>query len=158
MRLLRRKKFDQEKDLETKNKIKELFCKKIKKGKEYKLLYGYNIEEYHTAKKHEKVLKYKNYILGYRENDMSIVIIETDKEFTECLKKYSFNRQDLLKTSYKNGANYYYFSLPKEDIYFYLIDENKDDDIFAYINQEDEIYEFQEFFEEFRRKRKKSKV
>ena len=155
MSLLHRKRFDKEKNIETKNKMQKLFSKEIKKASDYKLLYGYNVSEYHTTKKHEKVLKYQNYVLGYRESDMSIIILETTKEFDGCIKKYAFNRQDLLKTIYKSGPDYYFFELPKEDIYFYLIPENKDEDIFAYINQEDEIYDFKEFFDDFRRKPRK---
>ena len=68
---------------ETKKNMLDLFNKKVKDNENYSLLYGY------TPILDKNGYVYQNKIIAYREEDMTLLVLETDKDFKKVkhLKK-----------------------------------------------------------------------
>ena len=159
--MFKRKKIKMEKVLETKRKMKELFLSKITDDKEYELVYGYNrdfnleINDY----------AYTSLILGFNQEENKLIIIETDKDFSNAYNVIKINKKDFTKAIYNKNLDEYIMYLNKKKtnkIKFSLIEKNYlDVDILAFIEQVSEIEDFKDFFSEFKRKprihRKESK-
>ena len=150
--LFKRKKIRQQKVLETKEKMRELFLKNINDDYEYNLVYAYNrdfnleIGDY----------TYTSLIIGYTEEQEKLIIIETDKDFKEAYNVLKITKKDFTKAIYNNNLDEYTLYLNKKKtnkIKFSLINENYIDiDILAFIEQEAEIEDFKDFYREFKRK------
>ena len=155
--LFKRKKIKYEKVLETKQKMKELFSKTINDEKEYNLVYAYNrdfnleINDY----------TYTSLILGFNEEDNKLIIIETDKDFTDTYNVLKITKKDFTKVIYNKNLDEYIMYLNKKKtnkIRFSLIEKNYlDIDILAFIEQSSEIEDFKDFYSEFKRKPRRQK-
>jgi len=136
----------------TKEKIKELFGSIIDNSDNYNLVYGYhrefsdNLEDY----------LYTSLIIGYDIDALELIIIETDKDFLEVSNIIKLKKSDFTKAIFNNNLDEYiiYLNKKKRDkICFSLISENYiDTDILAFIEQENEIEDFKDFYQEFKRK------
>ena len=140
---------------ETKRKMKELFDKKVKDNENYNLLYAYttNLEQYGYI--------YQSKIIAYRVEDLSLIILDTDKDFKKVQQLKKYKRGEFRKAGYNKVKDTYYIEkneLKTAREEFILISKNYyDDDILAIINQEDNIDDFMDFFMEFKRKIRKRK-
>ena len=154
MFLFKRKKIRQEKVKKTKEKMKELFINSIDDNENYELIYAYNTNLKHGKRIEEYI--YNSFIIGYRLDDMSLIIIDTDKYFNESKKITKLKREDFKRATCNKGLNTYtiYFSDKKNDFFEFspIIKNYEDEDILAFIEQEIEIDDFYEFFIEFKRK------
>ncbi len=148
------KKWDLEKDKANRAKMQNLFNELVEDKEGYKLVYGFNVDvknmNYVVMRK--TTYTYKSIVVGYRESDMSIITIDTVPEFDVHgdIKKYT--PQDLRKAKrtfsgeyclYKQGgmmAGYDAFSVAE------IYDE---DELFAYLKQEDEAKDFAKFWKKF---------
>ena len=148
--MFKKRKLRIQRNEETKQKMKELFEKKVMDYENYNLLYGY------TATLGRYGYIYQGKIIAYREDDMTLIILYVDKDFkkVQSLKKYK--RGEFKKANYNKVKDTYYIEkdeLKSNREKFIIIDKNyEDDDILAFINQEDDIEDFIDFFLEFKRK------
>lgn len=140
---------------ENKQKMHDIFEKKVKDYENYKLLYGYTA----TLEKYGYV--YQSKIIAYRDQDMTLIVLNVDKDFkkVQSLKKYK--RGEFKKASYNKVKDTYYIEktdLKSDREKFIIINKNyEDEDIIAIINQEDELDDFIDFFLEFKRKIRKKR-
>lgn len=140
---------------ETKQKMQALFVKKIKDNENYNLLYAY------TTSLDSVGYTYQNKIIAYRVTDMTLIVIDTDKDFKKAQNLKKFKQGEFKKASYNNSRDTYYIEkndLKSDRENFIIIDKNYgDEDILAIINQEDDINDFMDFFLEFKRKTRRKK-
>ena len=150
MFFFKKKKIRNQKINETKEKMKELFLKKVKDYDGYQLLYGY------SAILEKNGYSYQNKIIAYRLSDMSLIVLYTDKDFTKAKHLYKFKKGVFKSASYSKVKDVY--SIRKSELKsdkeeFTIVLENyEDEDVLAFINQEDSIDEFNDFFMEFKKK------
>ena len=156
----KRKKIKLEKIEITKNKMRELFKNNVDNHEEYNLVYAYD-RDFNTD---INDYIYRSLILGYNEEAMNLIIIETDKDIESVYNKIKLSKKDFTKAIYNKNLDEYVIYLNNKKtnkIEFSLINENYIDiDILAFIEQASEIEDFKDFFMEFKRKsrlRKKEK-
>lgn len=150
--LFKRKKIKLEKVEITKNKMRELFKNNVDNYEEYNLVYAYD-RDFNTE---INDYIYRSLILGYNEDSMNLIIIETDKDIDSVYNIIKLSKKDFTKAIYNKNLDEYiiYLNNKKNDkIEFSLINENYIDvDILAFIEQEREVEDFKDFFSEFKRK------
>ena len=150
MIFFRKRKIREQKIKETKLKMQNLFEKKVKDFENYKLLYGY------TTTLEKNGYTYQSKIIAYREEDMSLIILDTDKDFKKVMHIHKFKKGEFHKASYSKTKDIY--SIEKSELksdkeQFIIIFKNyEDEDLLAFIDQEDEVEEFKDFFIEFKKK------
>lgn len=150
MILFKKRKLRLKKVEETKEKMHELFNKKIKDNENYNLLYGYatTLQDFGYV--------YQSKIIAYREEDMTLLILDVDKDFKKVQNLKKYKQGEFKKGYYNKSKDTYYIEktdLKSDREKFILIDKNYgDEDILAIINQEDDIEDFIDFFLEFKRK------
>lgn len=150
MFFLKRKKIRKQKVNETKEKMRELFLKKVKDFEGYKLLYGYST----TLEKNG--YSYQNKVIAYRKEDMTLIVLYTDKDFKKSKHLFKFKKGEFKSASYSKVKDLY--SIRKSELKsdkeeFTIILENyEDEDLLAFIDQKDEIEDFEDFFMDFKKK------
>lgn len=149
-------KWDEEKSDANKAKMKSLFSEAVEDGETYKIAYGFglNIKNSNYIVARKRTYKYTSLIIGYRESDMSIAVLQTTPELEGCSEPEIFKRDDIKKakiavgeyTIYHKGgmmAGYTSFSVIKDNHEDYLL----------YCHQEDEANDFSEFFKMYSKKK-----
>ncbi len=155
MFFLKKKKIRNQKINETKEKMKELFLKKVKDYEDYQLLYGY------SAILEKNGYSYQNKIIAYRLSDMSLIVLYTDKEFTKAKRLFKFKKAGFKNASYSRVKDIY--SIRKSELksdkeeFTIVLKNYEDEDVLAIINQEDCIDDFNDFFMEFKKNNNKLK-
>lgn len=148
------KKWDEEKDRSSKSKMRALFDKAVEDGSTYQIVYAFNVDvsnmNYVVARK--TTYTYKSIIIGFRESDMSLIMLDTVPEFDLYAEPKKYTPDNLKKVKknfsgeyclYKEGgmmADYDIFSVA--EIY-------DDEELFAYLKQTEELKEFDEFWKHF---------
>lgn len=131
-----------------------MFKQVVEDSEGYKVVYAYTSEvkttNYVLARK--TTYLYGSYILGYRQSDMSIVLIQTSPDLDGCGEPVIFKKGEIKKAKNVQGPYCIYHAGGMMAGYtqFYLMDEF-DDDYFAYIYQPGTIMDFEDFWNEFRR-------
>ena len=155
MFFLKKKKIRNQKINETKEKMKELFLKKVKDYEDYQLLYGY------STILEKNGYSYQNKIIAYRVSDMSLIVLYTDKDFTKAKHLFKFKKGGFKSASYSKVKDIYSIrrsELKSDKEEFTIVLKNyEDEDVLAYINQEDCIDDFNDFFMEFKKNNNKIK-
>ena len=150
MLFFKKRKIREQKIKETKEKMQKLFSKKVKDFENYHLLYGY------TTNLEKNGYTYQSKIIAYREDDMSIIVLYTDKDFKKVMHLRKFKKGDFKKASYSKVKDTYCIEkseLKSDREEFVIVLKNYDDeDLLAFINQEDEIDDFKDFFIDFKKK------
>ena len=150
MFFLKKRRIREQKINETKEKMRELFSKKVKDSDNYNLLYAY------TTSLEKNGYVYQSKIIGYYNDSMTMIILYTDKDFKKVKHLCKFKTGEFKKASYSKAKDIY--SIEKSDLKsdreeFTIVLKNYDDeDLLAYINQEDQIEDFNEFFTNFKKK------
>ena len=161
--LFKRKKIRQEKIKETKQKMLELFKSNVDESDNYNLVYGYHREFVNEIED----FVYTSLVIGYDTTNLELVILSTDKNFSSANNIIKLTRKDFTKAIFSKNLEQYtiYLTSKKQDnITFSLITENYIDvDILAFIEQENEVEDFKDFYQDFKRKprdknKKKKKI
>ena len=147
--LFKKRKKREEKVLETKKKMQELFSQEIEDSDSYNLIYAYN--QVFNPKINDYT--YNSMVLGYKDDNV-LVILETDKELKDIYSVRKITKENFKKATHniRNDTYTIYLDNKKKDkIKFITVEKNYIDvDILAFIEQEIEVEEFKEFFQEFR--------
>lgn len=148
-------KWDEEKSDVNKNKMKELFCSKVEDGESYKIAYGFglNIENSNYIMVRKKTYQYTSLIIGYRESDMSIVMVQTTPELEGCSEPKMFKKGEIKKAKIAAGeyAIYHAGGIMAGYTSFSVISDN-DENYLVYCHQEEVADEFKGFFKRFSKK------
>ena len=101
----KKKEWDMVKSEANKNRLRELFHKTVEEGDSYQVIYGYALEiknsNYIVARK--TTYTYTSLIIGYRESDMSIVLLQTTPELEGCSEAEIFKQDTIKKAKMSTG-------------------------------------------------------
>lgn len=154
---------DKVKSDENKKRMREIFDTKVDNGSEYKIVYAYSedIGGANFAVLRTVSYKYRSFILGYKENDLSVVFLEVSPDLNQVGEALVYRPQDVKKTNFIKMVGSYYLqygsSFKKEFFNFFVpetIDEIVnhdwyDEDTFTYIDQRDEHSGWVDFWNKF---------
>lgn len=136
----------------NRDKIRELFNGVMSDGDSWKVAYGYNLNvktsNYVLARK--TTYEYASMIVGYRESDMSIALIETTPELDGCGEPEIFTPDSIKKAKVVAGMyTIYYQGGIMAGYRQFDVREDNDEEYLAYVYQPEEAVEFKEFFKKF---------
>jgi hypothetical protein len=155
MGLFSKKKVDTERSDANKATMRALFNKAVPDGDSYKIAYGYS--------QHLKMMNYlivrsqtitiASLIVGYRDSDMSIVLVPTVPELDECGEPQFFKNTDIKKAKIvsREYVIYNQGGIMAGYTQFGVVAEN-DDSVSAYVYQSEESADFAEFWKRFAKK------
>lgn len=149
----KQKVWDEERSNENKAKMRALFDHVVEDHEGYNVLYAYSssvkTSNYVLARK--TTYTYTSLILGYRESDMSIVILQTTPELEGCSDPEIFKKGDIKKAKIvQSGFTIYHKGgLMAGYTQFYISDDYDDPKLFAYIHQSEEAAQWDIFWPKF---------
>lgn len=107
----KKKEWDIAKSDSNKSRLRELFNGVMEDGDSWNILYGYSEDiktsNYILARK--TTYTYTSLIIGYRESDMSIALVQTTPELEGCSEAEIF-RKDSIKKSQNHYGKLYHLS------------------------------------------------
>lgn len=143
---------DVEKSNENKATMRTLFNGVVSDGESYKIAYGYS--QSHTSVNYliirKQITTVASLIVGYRDSDMSIVLVPTSPELDGCEEPQVFKNTEIKKTKIVSGEYviYHQGGIMAGYTQFGVVAEN-DDDVSAYIYQPDESDDFASFWKRY---------
>lgn len=152
MSLFRKKKWDIERSEQNKGLIRQLFNQAMPDGDTWKIVYGYGLNiktsDYIIARK--TTYTYTSLIIGYRESDMSIALLQTTPELEGCSEAEIFTRDSIKKAKISTGMYtiYHQGGIMAGYTQFATLPEN-DEDYLAYMYQPEEHEDFAKFYKRF---------
>lgn len=148
----KKKVWDTQKSDNNKKKLRELFNGVVQDGNSYNIVYGYGLDiknsNYIIASKVKYT--YTSLIIGYRESDMSIALVQTTPELEGCSDAEFFKKDSIKKAKISTGMYtiYHQGGMMAGYTQFATLEEN-DEHFLAYIHQIDEYAHFDKFFKQF---------
>lgn len=154
---------DMAKSEQNKAMMREIFNNKVDNGSEYKIVYAYSedIGGANFGILRTVSYKYRSFILGYRQSDLSLVFLELSPDFNEVGEAIVYRQKDLKKTCYtKMFGSYYlqYGSALKKEFFNFFVPKTVDDIVnhdgydeenFIYVDQRDEHSIWVDFWNKF---------
>lgn len=148
----RKKVWDEERVQSNKDKMKVLFEQVVEDSQGYNIVYGItqNIKTSNYIIARKTTYLYTSLIIGYRESDMSLVLIQTTPELDGCSDPEIYTMKNLKKAKISQGGYTIYFEGGMMAGYsqFYVADEY-DEDYTVYIHQPQAYSNFDAFWKAF---------
>ncbi|KXA14373.1 hypothetical protein HMPREF3206_01058 [Fusobacterium equinum] len=161
----RKKEVELDKERSDRNKvlIREIFDKQVDHGSEYKIIYAYSedIGGTNFVVLRTVSYKYRSFILGYRESDLSLVFLEISPDLTQIGQAFVYRPQDVKKTNFIKMAGSYYLQYGnsfKKEFFNFFVPESigdivnhdwYDEETFTYIDQREEHSAWVDFWNKF---------
>ena len=148
----KKKEWDIQKSDANKSKLRQLFNGVMTDGDSYDVIYGYGLNiknsDYILARK--TTYTYTSLIIGYRQSDMSIVLLQTTPELEGCSDPEIFTKDNIKKAKISTGMYtiYHQGGLMAGYTQFATLAEN-DEKFLAYLYQPEEYAKFEAFFKKF---------
>lgn len=148
----KKKEWDIQKSNANKSRLRELFNAVVKDGDSYDVIYGYGLNiktsSYIIARK--TTYTYTSLIVGYRQSDMSIVLVQTTPELEGCSEAEIFSKDNIKKAKLSTGMYtiYHQGGFMAGYTQFATLAEN-DEEFLAYVYQPEEYDKFDTFFKKF---------
>jgi len=94
---------DMEKSNANARKMRELFNSRVENGDDYKIIFGYSedVGRFNYGFVHGSKTKIGNLIVGWKEEDVTIVVVPTIPDLSECGEPTYYRRNEILK-AYRN--------------------------------------------------------
>jgi len=147
-------KWDMELVAANKAAMRRLFNTVVPDGDSYRIGYGVStkITSLNFVLVTTTKTSYASLIVGWRESDMSIVILQTTPELDECAAPEFFKKDEIKKAKIVQGDYCIYRAggMMAGYIQFGLYTDNNEDYV-AYIYQPEEWEEFDSFWKRFAR-------
>ena len=105
--------------------------------------------------------KYRSFILGYTDKDLSIVFLEVSPDFSQVGEALTYRPEDVKKTNFTKMVGSYYLQYGnsfKKEFFNFFVPETIDDILnldwydeqtFAYVDQREEHSSFVDFWNKF---------
>ncbi len=139
--------------------MREIFDKKVENSADYKLVYAYSedINSTNFVVLRTVSYKYRSFIIGYNEQDLSLAFLEISPDFNHVGEVMIYKPQDVKKTNFIKMVGSYYLqygnSFKKEFFNFFVpetIDDiGYDEETFVYIDQRTEHSDWVSFWNKF---------
>lgn len=144
------KKVDMTKVETNKATIRKLFNNVVPDGDDYKLVYGFsqNIKQSHYIIAKKTTYTYTSLIIGYKESDPAIVIVETEPELSGCGDPVIYHKSKIHKAyrSRMSGDSWVIYPDKKDYFEFYTYPLTDDESLYVYMSQDEEDKAFTQFF------------
>lgn len=151
----KKKEWDVEKSNANKKKMREIFNTVVENGDSYKVAYGFSLDvsRFKVPMLRTITYEYASLIIGYRESDMSIAVIQTTPQLDEYSAVQIFKKDDIKKAKIAAGqcTIYHKGGLMAGYTSFSVIEDN-DEDYLVYCQQDEEADDFEAFWKEFSKK------
>ncbi len=151
-----KKKWDEEKSDKNKATMKALFNNAVPESESYQVVYGFGLDiiksNYIVMRK--TTYEYTSLIIGYRESDMSIVILQTTPELEGCSEPQYFKRDEIKKAKITTGEYtiYHQGGMMAGYTQFSVVEEN-DENFLVYCHQVEEAKQFNQFWKDYCKKK-----
>lgn len=148
----KQKVWDEARNQDNKDKMKALFNQVVSDSHGYDIVYGISqkikTSNYVLARK--TTYLFTSLIIGFRESDMSIILIQTTPELDGCSDPEKLIMSDLKKAKIVQGqfTLYYQGGIMAGYTQFSIMD-SFDEDYTVYINQPDECAKWDVFWPKF---------
>lgn len=148
----KKKEWDTARSDANKKRMRELFNHVMPDGDSWKLVYGYGLNiknsSYIIARK--TTYEYTSLIVGYRESDMSIALVQTVPELEGCSDAEIFRKDGIKKAKMSTGMYtiYHQGGIMAGYTQFGAAEEN-DENYLVYVHQPQEVEDFDAFFKSF---------
>lgn len=147
----------------NKKRMRELFDSHVEDGSSYQIVYAYSedIQRASLVVIRTFSCKFRSFVIGYRESDLSLVFLEVSPDLSQAGEPYTYKPQDVKRVNFIKMTGAYYLqygnSFKKEFFNFFVpkyVDEilNNDwydEETFAYVDQRDEHSSWVEFWNHF---------
>ena len=154
---------DKAKSYENKNRMREIFDAKVNNGSEYKIVYAYSedIGGANFAVLRTVSYKYRSFILGYKEDNLSLVFLEVSPDLNQVGETLIYKPHYVKKTNFTKLVGAYYLqygSSFKKEFFNFFVPETIDDivnhdwydeDTFTYIDQREVHSSWVDFWNKF---------
>ncbi len=143
---------DMEKSNANARKMRELFNSKVENGDDYKIIFGYSedVSRFNYGFVHGSKTKIGNLIVGWKEEDVTIVVVPTIPDLSECGEPTYYRRNEILKAYRNKYPTDAFIIYPDKKSYIGInaYDWLDDEKLYVYISQEKELEEFTDFFKQ----------
>lgn len=154
---------DKVKSDENKNRMREIFDRQVDNGSEYKIVYAYSedIGGANFVVLRTVSYKYRSFILGYKEDNLSLVFLEVSPDLNRVGETLIYKPHDVKKTNFTKMVGAYYLqygSSFKKEFFNFFVPETIDDlvnhdwydeDTFTYIDQREVHGSWVDFWNRF---------
>lgn len=143
---------DMEKSNANARKMRELFNSKVENGDDYKIIFGYSedVSRFNYGFVHGSKTKIGNLIVGWKEEDVTIVVVPTIPDLSECGEPTYYRRNEILKAYRNKYPTDAFIIYPDKKSYIGInaYDWLDDEKLYVYVSQEKELEEFTDFFKQ----------
>lgn len=143
---------DMEKSNANARKMRELFNSRVENGDDYKIIFGYSedVGRFNYEFVHGSKTKIGNLIVGWKEEDVTIVVVPTIPDLSECGEPTYYRRNEILKAYRNKYPTDAFIIYPDKKSYIGInaYDWLDDEKLYVYVSQEKELEEFTDFFKQ----------
>ena len=143
---------DMEKSNANARKMRELFNSRVENGDDYKIIFGYSEDagRFNYGFVHGSKTKIGNLIVGWKEEDVTIVVVPTIPDLSECGEPTYYRRNEILKAYRNKYPTDAFIIYPDKKSYIGInaYDWLDDEKLYVYVSQEKELEEFTDFFKQ----------
>ena len=143
---------DMEKSNANARKMRELFNSRVENGDDYKIIFGYSedVGRFNYGFVHGSKTKIGNLIIGWKEEDVTIVVVPTIPDLSECGEPTYYRRNEILKAYRNKYPTDAFIIYPDKKSYIGInaYDWLDDEKLYVYVSQEKELEEFTDFFKQ----------
>ena len=143
---------DMEKSNANARKMRELFNSRVENGDDYKIIFGYSedVGRFNYGFVHGSKTKIGNLIVGWKEEDVTIVVVPTIPDLSECGEHTYYRRNEILKAYRNKYPTDAFIIYPDKKSYIGInaYDWLDDEKLYVYVSQEKELEEFTDFFKQ----------
>lgn len=148
----KKKEWDIETSDRNKASLRTLFNSVVEDGDSWNIVYGYglNIKNANYIVARKTTYEYTSLIIGYRESDMKIALVQTTPELEGCSEATFFSKDNIKKAKIATGMYtiYHQGGMMAGYTQFAALEGN-DEKFLAYVYQPEEFADFERFFKAF---------
>lgn len=143
---------DMEKSSANARKMRELFNSKVENGDSYQIIFGYteDVSRFNYGFVHGSKTKIGNLLVGWKEEDLTIAVVPTIPDLSQCGEVTYYRRNEILKAYRNKYPTDAFIIYPDKKSYIGInaYDWLDDEKLYVYVSQEKELEEFTEFFKQ----------
>ena len=141
---------DMEKSNANAKKMRMLFNRAVEDGERYRLIFGYteDVSRFNYGFVHGSKTKIGNLIVGWNEADLTIAVVPTVPDLSDCGEAAYYRRSEILK-AYRNKYPtdaFIIYPNKKDYVGINAYDWLDDEKLYVYVSQKEELEAFTEFF------------
>ena len=144
-------KIDEEKSNANKEKMRALFNHVVEDGDAYRLIFGYteDVSRFNYGFVHGSKTKIGNLIVGWREDDPTILVVPTVPDLSGCGDPTIYRQNEILKAYRNRYPTDAFVIYPDKKSYIGInaYDWLEDETLYVYVSQEEELAAFTDFFQ-----------